>query len=38
MTAIREVEEETGISGLKLISEIGETFHLFKTQKMEIIT
>jgi 8-oxo-dGTP pyrophosphatase MutT (NUDIX family) len=33
MTAIREVEEETGISGLKLISEIGETFHLFKTQK-----
>jgi 8-oxo-dGTP pyrophosphatase MutT (NUDIX family) len=29
-TAIREVEEETGVSGLKIIKKLGKTYHIFK--------
>jgi 8-oxo-dGTP pyrophosphatase MutT (NUDIX family) len=29
-TAIREVEEETGVSGLKISKKIGKTYHIFK--------
>lgn len=29
-TAVREVEEETGVSGLKPIEYMGETFHIFE--------
>ncbi|MCO6462123.1 MAG: NUDIX domain-containing protein [Saprospiraceae bacterium] len=32
-TSIREVEEETGISGLQLGRYLGDTYHLFKTQR-----
>ncbi|AWH86690.1 NUDIX hydrolase [Flavobacterium album] len=29
-TAIREVEEETGVSGLKIIQKLQKTYHVFK--------
>ncbi|OIQ28155.1 MAG: NUDIX hydrolase [Bacteroidetes bacterium MedPE-SWsnd-G2] len=29
-TAIREVEEETGVSGLKIIKQLPNTYHIFK--------
>ena len=29
-TAIREVEEETGVSGLKITNKLGKTYHVFK--------
>jgi len=29
-TAIREVEEETGVSGLKIVKPLNTTYHLFK--------
>lgn len=31
--AIREVEEETGIKGLTLHTHVGNTYHIFRTQK-----
>ena len=32
-TAVREVEEETGITGIELGEHIGNTYHIFKTLK-----
>ncbi len=32
-TSVREVEEETGISGIELGPHIGNTYHIFKTVK-----
>lgn len=29
-TAMREVEEETGVSGLKIVSKLQKTYHVFK--------
>ena len=29
-TAIREVEEETGVTGLKILSKLQKTYHIFK--------
>lgn len=29
-TAIREVEEETGVTGLKIVSKLQKTYHVFK--------
>ena len=31
--AVREVEEETGITGIELGEHIGNTYHIFKTLK-----
>ena len=29
-TAIREVEEETGVTGLKIVDKLQKTYHIFK--------
>ncbi len=36
-TAIREVEEETGVSGLKIVSFNRKTFHIFKKGNKHIL-
>ena len=37
MCALREVQEETGVSDLKIVKEIPKTYHLFANSNKEII-